>query len=1072
MEERMGSHPKDNLFPEKPAKRTDTTDELNNLNNPPDTEIPILKDNLNPDYEEMLESGQTVAIDQNENSVKDKKDIFNKLNLTDEEIKKGQEEARAFQEAYAKMTPKEHEAYWKEVQDKQDQREAKLIEKACKRAQEPQVPYTGMDLSSLEDIVDPSMFEVHPDKYHYGHVDPVVSLPVKPQNVFAHKFTHREYPGNIRLQIAHDFFINNPPGNYFMSKTTRVGCTTNMITAAHDLGLKVLAIEPTNSIGETTIIEDVPQFCEKEPVFTQLLPNQYCSYNQLRVVSHKDDKFLYETLTKIPIMSMKKDCRDCRDFEWVEVDNPPEACLNCYDDGACVTCGRLFHLGKTGCKNCGKIEMIKWQECKTCKKVPEPCRNCWYKDCIAYKRCRAVEILKKPIPETDIAVGTAQKMSILMQRYQTTQSNRLAVWRRNQSGESTLIEDILASLNADVVLFDELHMIQFMELANFSIKKLDLKSNISQEIINLDKYLDLENAKKDDVKEVSDDNRKYPCLAEIIRRFRKIQDDIFFKLAVDDATKDARAPDYIKRHIRKTIFSPCIDDITGSQLWVFGGLLTEIMTLVESLDFVKFNLNFDQDILPLYDMATIVSSTKIVLSAIRSVNDITVTMSAADMSKTEMLNMFCKMLQWNKMRWIIFTSATVDETTFNFNDMFEHGNNIKRVTFGKGGDPLNTNAKCKVFAHSLGRSVYTGKRSIIRDRKAICESIVRILDKYEDRSTCKWDEEKGAYRERNVKIILPNIESAEKYTRELEKQGFPHKVTYYRADDTLGVRFDGRIVIAVGLSWKPANAFDTITDDREESDILNLVSTQSDSWQAWSRAKCPHGIVPSAIVVFGATEKQCEGVITWGSNRKIEVIKSDDFRKGTQYKITSGGDITRPALTSWRNKEQLMHKLHMHLGVIPCIDNPIESEPTKANTFLNNLTQIEIFSECEQLKTQEQENLCKEPVTDFEVKVPVLNYNSTIKLGTNCPKSVTGFRRSEVIRMISAGNPEPFSTQTHISTGDRITLNTRAPDGTTTFVRFSDIQKDKVHKLHKELINCPFISEIEPKGGGKYIHYS
>lgn len=886
---------------------------------------------------------------------------------------------------------------------------------------------------------------------------PGAKYPVKPQGVTG-RFTRQEYPDNIRLQIAYDFYVNNPPGIYFMSKTTRVGCTTNLITAAHDLRLKVLAIEPTNSIGETTIMEDVPLFCRENPIFTQLVANQYCYYNQLMVARHKDDKYLYETLKKIPIMSLKKDCRDCRDCECVEVGNPPEACLNCYDDGACATCGRPFYLGKAGCKNCSKITMIRWRECKNCSKVPEQCRACKNKDCIAYERCKATEILKKPIPETDIVIGTAQKMSIFMQRYDNTQRDRLSVWRRQQTGETTLIEDILACLDADVVLFDELHLIQFMELATFNIQKLNHKENTLQEIVNLSKYLPVENAKKDEGEEENKENTKYPCLAEIISRFRKIQADFFFQVSVDEVIDAAKAPDYMKKHIREVITSPCIADITGSQLWVLGGMLTEIMNLIESMDYIKFNLDFDMDILPLYQMATLVTSEKLSLSAVRSVNDITVTLSAADMSKTEMLNQFCKMMQWAKKRWIIFTSATVDESVFSFKDMLVYGTVFKRVTFGENGDPLNTNAKCKVFAHSLGRSIYLGKRSIIRDREAICKSIVQILDKYEDRSVCRRGSEK------NVKIILPNIESAKKYARELEKQGFPHKVTHYRADDTIGVKFSGRIVIAVGLAWKPVNAFDTITNSREESDILNLVSAQSDSWQAWSRAKDPDAIVPSAIIVFGATAQQCDGVITWGNHRKIQVIKPENAGKATQYKVVCDGDLTRPALTSWKNMNQLMHKMHMHLGVVSCVDNPVELESNKGNTFRNYLTPTEIFSECEQLKNQVHENLYKELFIDIGQKVPVLNNNSTIKLGTFTPKSVTSFRRSDIIRLIATGNPEPFSTQTPVSTGDRIIVNTRAPDGTTTFVAFRDIQKDRAHKLFEEFLNCPFISEVEPDG--------
>ena len=100
------------------------------------------------------------------------------------------------------------------------------------------------------------------------------------------------------------------------------------------------------------------------------------------------------------------------------------------------------------------------------------------------------------------------------------------------------------------------------------------------------------------------------------------------------------------------------------------------------------------------------------------------------------------------------------------------------------------------------------------------------------------------------------------------------EVTYYKASDTMGVASKKRICIAIGAAHKPANAYDAITDNRKQSDILKEEAMHCDTWQAWSRVKDPSAKVTSIVFSFGVTLQDCTNIVNWGIKREVKINRN------------------------------------------------------------------------------------------------------------------------------------------------------------------------------------------------------
>ena len=115
----------------------------------------------------------------------------------------------------------------------------------------------------------------------------------------------------------------------------------------------------------------------------------------------------------------------------------------------------------------------------------------------------------------------------------------------------------------------------------------------------------------------------------------------------------------------------------------------------------------------------------------------------------------------------------------------------------------------------------------------------------------------------------------------------------------MGVESEKRICIAIGAAYKPANAFDAITEDRRESDILKEEAIQCDTWQAWSRVKDPNSEEKSIVFALGVNETECKNIVTWGTKREV-LIKIDSEKKCKNKNVTvkCEKEITKPKIVT------------------------------------------------------------------------------------------------------------------------------------------------------------------------------
>lgn len=168
-------------------------------------------------------------------------------------------------------------------------------------------------------------------------------------------------------------------------------------------------------------------------------------------------------------------------------------------------------------------------------------------------------------------------------------------------------------------------------------------------------------------------------------------------------------------------------------------------------------------------------------------------------------------------------------------------------------------------------------------------------------------------------------------------------ITYYKATDTMGVESEKRICIAIGAAQKPANAFDAITESREQSDILKEEAMHCDTWQAWSRVKDPSGKEKSIVFALGINEQECKNIVTWGNKREVKIHKNKEKKtKNKSIVVNCDKEITKPKTVALHNYSDYLSLAYdwkqpikkINLSSEKC-DNSDREFPI--NTFMGNV---------------------------------------------------------------------------------------------------------------------------------------
>lgn len=481
------------------------------------------------------------------------------------------------------------------------------------------------------------------------------------------------------------------------------------------------------------------------------------------------------------------------------------------------------------------------------------------KKCAQEKECPVTAVTRKP--DASGIVVTYKKLAALM---------LAAGARPNVPTVAANILEIL-ELTKNIVL-DEVHDIQFGEHTDFIVYDDHVFNRV-----NLEKYASLLHL--------------FPYARRVVTQFSFIMKEQQVKNCMMEVLGGAQDESYWKHHLTKSIKNPSPGIVDGENAAnVIVGTYNEIIDLTK--DRIKYNLEME-DILDIYKMMNIVMSDVISINAIRDNGVIKINLSAVDKATVRMIQSYTMRMQ-SADRRIFLTSATIG--SYDYGQMFMGGVKPRKITFGLGGDPMNSNSKMLILADSKKYHVI-GRNATYNKKDEIVSRIIEILDRWGDDDCI---------------IIALNTTEASKLKTALSSVGHPHNVTYYKAPEMMGVSADARVMIAIGIANKPSNSFDVVTTNVVDSKRMLFESVHCDTWQAWSRIKDPECKVPSLVFGLGCTVEECEALTTWGYDRSLEISPYVERQKKKVNVNCEKGVISRPLVMKCKSFDDMLTEGSMH----------------------------------------------------------------------------------------------------------------------------------------------------------------
>ncbi|WMW25953.1 hypothetical protein RE474_04330 [Methanolobus sediminis] len=480
-------------------------------------------------------------------------------------------------------------------------------------------------------------------------------------------------------------------------------------------------------------------------------------------------------------------------------------------------------------------------------------------ECENYYSCPVTQILHEHMSCDGIAL-TYQKLVALMMASSS---------RPNTTAEQVL-RNIFRIHNA---VFDEVHEIQYGRSTGMTIYNDSRKEG---KWLDTARYLPL--------------MEDFEHIRKTVVAFGMLMGEADVQNAVMQTYNNAADDNYYRHKLSKTLKN-CYCDMGGENSTKF---IMAVYSDIIKLTITRKDYDLSMlDVLDLYKVMNIVMSEQVVIHGIRDRGAIKIMMVAVDRLFTDMLRSFIMSIQ-NKAKRTLLTSATI--CSHDYDQYFMGKARPHDITFGTGGDPMETNSKMLILADSkkygsIGRNSRYNKKHEILDR------ISTLLALYGDE---------------DCTIITLSIAEAMELMKELEAFGHPHEVTYYKAPEMMGVSSDARVMIAVGVADKPSNSFDAICKTKEESLILREEAMHCDTWQAWSRVKDPAGKVPSLVFALGCSAEQCANVVTWGFGRTVEIRPSKNGQKKKVKVVADRNAITFPKIILCRSFEKMLETAKKH----------------------------------------------------------------------------------------------------------------------------------------------------------------
>lgn len=479
-------------------------------------------------------------------------------------------------------------------------------------------------------------------------------------------------------------------------------------------------------------------------------------------------------------------------------------------------------------------------------------------ECEEYIECEYMAIHRAADNEIDVITLTTHKLIALM---------------LSPNPVSTEILEKLRRVTKNVI-FDECHKLEREETKRVTL----LKSNAEDTTYsNFEQYESLRN--------------EYKTITSVVDKFKEIAFSEEVKTATNEILNQAIDRSRVfEKHLRKT-FPNDNGDVLVRRGQV-SGTHNEIVKLTKTLTRGEGNEIKFKNILMLYDMLAIVTAPMVAISTINNKGSIEVQIVARDHIQRDMITEFFG--QMSAKRRIILTSGSVG--SFDYGQLFP--NKINKIVWGKGGDPKNANSKMMVLAD---HKMYThrGRDSLYKSFPEIVDGIIKIKREF--------------YK---ITIVAMNSTWASDIKKALETKGIhleKGEIDYYNSTSSMGVESDYRAMITVGIAHKPANTYDAVTEDQEDSYIMYQESLHADTWQTINRVKDPDGKKPSVVFMLGTNVTMCQKISTWGMNRVVKVdIHSKVVKSDVLCRCQEVERVASPIIAKCKTVEDMISKAKSH----------------------------------------------------------------------------------------------------------------------------------------------------------------
>lgn len=500
------------------------------------------------------------------------------------------------------------------------------------------------------------------------------------------------------------------------------------------------------------------------------------------------------------------------------------------------------------------------------------------KECEEYNNCSITKIMRED--DFDGITLTYQKLMALA---------LVGLYRDGTAKE--IIEKINGCKN---FIMDEAHILEF---GNHS--QLSLFNSERELIVNMNRLRQIPNT--------------FIHLAEMINSFEELINDQQLKELSDGLRKKSESDDFWKKRLSRVYENKY--RINGFQKYIsaYHELIQWCKTLPKKEEHVETIQN-------IVKILSVVQSKKVVVGAIRVKNNIEITLTVRNDIFLYMIGAFFKQLN-KKDKRIFITSSTFGEFDYQ-NFLFKDVETMNSMQFGTAGDPLNTTSKMLILADTKKYSD-RGEYSIYKNRNEICEKIKMILELYEGEE---------------VKIITFGENRAKNLNGYLMEAGINHEVGYYQDTLSLGVESDARVLICVGMAYKAANSYDSITTNEYDSKVLLYESIYADTYQAWNRVKDHCAQDRSVVFALGCNLHDCENTCIWGYDRYILIDKEEG--KARKFYVFANEELAKPIIMKCKNIEEMLgaakkHRLPKSMIVNNSVNSPAKIEKSSLYTIHN-----------------------------------------------------------------------------------------------------------------------------------------